>query len=94
MLVEHLLGGDVLETADVAGVPAVPLVLELAAGEVDLRRVQHDHVVTHVEVRSEGRLVLASEDRRHLGSQASQHQSLGVDDVPLALDLAHRGPFD
>src|SRR5947208_6966701 len=70
MLVEHLLGGNFLETADVAGVPAVELVLELAPGEMDLRGVEHDDVIADVQMRDEACLVFASEDRRHLRGQA------------------------
>ena len=84
----RLLGRHVPEAADVSGVPAIALVRELVTREVDLLGVEDDHVVTDVEVRREARLVLAPENRRHLGRQAPQHLPLGVDDEPLPFDLA------
>ena len=50
------------EPSDVAGVPAVLLVAHLAPGEVDLRGVDDDDVITDVEVRHERLLVLTAQD--------------------------------
>src|SRR5205814_6618063 len=55
---EHRLGAHLFEAADVAGVPAILLVLELPSRELDLFSVDHDHVIADVKVRTEARLVL------------------------------------
>ena len=80
-----------LEPARVAGVPVDDLLLGLVGGEHDLVGVDHDHVVAGVEVRGEHRLVLAAQDAGDLGGEAAEHEALGVDDVPLAGDLAGLG---
>ena len=80
-----------LEAARVAGVAVDELLLGLVRGEHDLVGVDHDDVVAGVEVGGEGRLVLAAQDAGHLGGQAAEHQALGVDDVPVAGDLAGLG---
>jgi hypothetical protein len=49
-------------SSDVAGVPAVLLVAHLAPGQVNLRGVDDDHVITDVEVRHERLLVLTAQD--------------------------------
>src|SRR5437899_11118017 len=62
----------------VARVPEVPLLLELAAGQLDLLGV-HDHdEVTAVQVRRERGLVLAAQDLRNarLEEHTSELQSL------------------
>ena len=62
MRAQHRLGVDLAQAADVAGVPAILLVPHLAPGQVNLRGVDDDDVITDVEVRHKGRLVLAAED--------------------------------
>jgi hypothetical protein len=90
------LGGLLLEQLGVAGgaqparVPRVAvrhLRLGLARGEHDLVRVDHDHVVAGVDVRREIGAVLAPQDGRHLGGQATENEPVGVDDVPGPLYL-------
>ena len=88
---QHRFGAHLFEAADVAGVPAILLVLELPSRELDLLSVDHDHVITDVEVRAETGLVLAAEDRRHASGQAPQHLPLRIHDVPLPLDVAFLG---
>jgi hypothetical protein len=87
MGLDHPLRAHLAQASDVAAVPAVDLVGQLAPGQVDLLRVDDHHVVAHVEVRGELGLVLAPEDRRHLGGQTAQHPVTGVDQEPLALDF-------
>ncbi len=59
----------------------------LARGEHDLVHVDDDHVITGVDVRSEGGLVLATQKTRGFGAQTTEDHSLGIEDVPLAGDL-------
>jgi hypothetical protein len=98
---QHGLGVHFLEPADVPGVPAVLLVLQLPAGELDLLRVDDHHVIADIQMRAEARLVLAAEDRGHARGEATEHLSLRIDQIPLPLDIAllghrrrHDFPFD
>ena len=75
------------QTAGVPRVTVVPLVGELAGAEVELGHVDHDHVVTRVDVRGIDRLVLAAQQRGGLGGHLAEDLALGVDDVPGALDV-------
>ena len=67
-------------------------VLHLLGGHVgchhDLGGVHDDDVVAHIHVAGKRRLVLAAQHACHLGGHAAQHQAVGVDDVPGALDIA------
>ena len=74
--------------AHVAGVLVVELSLELPARDLHLRGVDHDDVVAGIHVRGERRLVLAADDARDLGRQASEHHAFGIDDEPAVLDVA------
>jgi hypothetical protein len=87
MGLQHALGTDLAKAAQIARVPAIDLVGELPACQVDLLRIDHDHVVTHVEVRRIDHLVLAPEHRGHLGGQPPQHLIFRVDQIPLPLDV-------
>ena len=71
-----------LEAAGVAGVAVGDLLGLLARGEHDLGRVDHDDVVAGVDVGGEDRLVLAPQQAGDLGGHATEHQPVGVDDVP------------
>ncbi len=59
----------------------------LARGHHHLGGVDHDDVVAGVDVGGQDRAVLAAQDPCHLGGQAAEHEPVGVDDVPRALDL-------
>ena len=64
------------------------LLLELGAGEGDLVGVDDDDEVAGVDVRGEGRLVLAAQEDGGLAREAAEHDVGRVDDVPRARDLA------
>ena len=72
------------QAALVAAVLAVDLLIFLAAGELDLRRVDDDDVIAGVDEGGVGRLVLALEQPRGHGRDAAEHLAVGVDDVPAA----------
>src|SRR5690606_17777389 len=80
-----------LQTAGVAGVAVDALRVHLVAAHHDLVGVDHDHVVAGVDVGGEDRLVLAAQDAGDLGGEPAEDQALGVDHVPLTLDLAGFG---
>src|SRR5690606_30120215 len=77
-----------LEAARVPGVAVGDLVVELAAGEGDLLRVDDDDEVTVVDVRGEARLVLPTEQGGDVGRQSAEDDVGSVDDVPVLLDVA------
>ena len=77
-----------MQAAREAGVAVGLLLLELGAGEGDLLGVDDDDEVATVDVRGEGRLVLAAQQDRGLAREAAQHDVRRVDDVPGASDLA------
>jgi hypothetical protein len=62
----------------------------LVAGHLHLVGVDDDHIVAHVHVRREGRLVLAAQDIRDDRGKAAQNDAFGVDQDPLLLDVRRR----
>src|SRR6188472_294653 len=76
------------EPAGVAGMAVVQLLVELLTRHRDLLRVDDDHEVARVDVRRVDGLVLAPEGVGDLGRETAERLTLGVDDVPLACDLA------
>jgi hypothetical protein len=73
------------EAAGLTAVAHVLLLLELAARQLHLRRVDHDDEVAGVDVRREGRLVLPAQHRRDAAREATQGKVGRVDHPPLAL---------
>ena len=65
----------------------VGLLGPLVAGQGDLVDIDHDHVVAAVDVRGEARLVLAAQEIGDDHCEAADDQPLGIDQVPLLLDL-------
>ena len=87
-LVGHQLAiGDLLESACVAGVIVVDLLIQLLAGKDELVGVDDDDVVAAVAVGGEGGLMLSAKHGRHLRSQTAENHTLSVDHVPLTLDV-------
>ncbi len=69
------------------GVAAVDLLLALQAGQHNLLRVDHDHVVTHVDEGGVFRVFLAAQHAGRFSCQASQGLAAGVNDEPFAGDI-------
>src|SRR5262245_10012558 len=76
------------EPARIAGVPVVHLVVELLAGDRDLLRVHDDDEIAGVDVGRVLRLALAAQRVGDVRREPAQGLPLGIDDVPVALDLA------
>ena len=76
------------QTAGVTAVVVYELGVGLAAGQHNLRRVDDHHVITSVHVRGEHRLVLAAQNAGHLGAHPTEYESIGVNEMPVALDVA------
>ena len=70
----------------IAGVTQVDLVVHLGACETDFIRIHYHYVVTAVNVRGKGRLVLAAQHMGNSGAQATYNFALGVDDIPFVLN--------
>ena len=66
----------------------VHLLVELLAGDRDLLGVDDDDEVAGVDVRRVLRLVLAAERVGDLRRETAERLAVGVDDVPVAGDLA------
>src|SRR5262249_42927549 len=80
-----------LDAADVTGVMAIDLSLALLAGEQDFFRVDNDDIVSAVDMRRIGRLVLAAQPHCHNACQPADNQAGGVDNHPLLLDIGRLG---
>jgi hypothetical protein len=85
---QHLAEGLRLDATGIAGVAVQHLTVSLARGHLDLGGIDHYHMVTGVHMRGEDRLVLAAQQAGNFGAQTTKDHALGVDDMPLALNLA------
>src|SRR6476646_3406429 len=95
-LADHL-GGTALElfaqraasqSARVAGVAVIHLLVELVSRHVDLLGIDDDDEVAAVDVRGVLGLALAAERVGDLRRKAPEGLPLGVDEVPTAADVA------
>ena len=84
---EHLVGGDLFQAAGITGVLVISLGLELVAGETDLVGVDHDDMVTAIDVRGEARLVLAAQEIGDDHRESADDEAVGIDQVPFLVDL-------
>src|SRR3546814_17517715 len=68
-----------LDTASIAGVLVVNLVLQLLARELHLVGVDHDDIVTAIDMRGEARLMLAAQDAGddRCGAARSEERRVG-----------------
>ena len=85
-LLEDLLRGREPLSAGLAGVAGIDPVSHLPAAEGDLLGVDHDDVVTAVDVRGVTRLGLATKDKRHAGSETTKSEISRVNDNPLLVN--------
>ena len=89
--IQHLGGGHFLDAAGVASVLVIGLLLQLVARQLDLAGVDHDDMIAAIDVRGEARLVLAAQMVGDDHGETPDHQSFGIDQMPL---LFHLGRFD
>ena len=75
------------QTTGVTAVVVHEFRLGLAAGEHHLGCIDDHDVITGVHVCGKDRLVLAAQDARYFGAHATEHQTIGIDKMPLALDV-------
>ena len=64
---------------------------KLLAGEDDLGAIYDDNVIAGVDVGGERRLVLTSQNARHIAGKAAENHIGGVYDVPLSLHVLRLG---
>src|SRR5579863_9342036 len=74
---------NLFQPARIPAVMTINLLIDLVAGEPDLLRVDHDHVIAAIRVRSESRLILADQDPRDACRQAAEHLSVRVHHEPV-----------
>src|SRR6266702_2860695 len=79
--------GTLLDAADMASVVVVDLLLALPAREHDLGGIDDDDIVAAIDMRGEGRQMLATQPQRHDRREPADHEAGGVDHHPLLLDL-------
>ena len=82
---------DSLEVADITRVMIIILLFSLTAGEDSLRAVDDDDVVTAVNVRGKGGLVLAAEKNCGLCCNAAERLACSVNYIPFAVNLTSLG---
>src|SRR4051794_6230694 len=85
--VEQVPVGLLADAAGIAGVAIEDGLLRLVGRHDDLGRVDDDHEVAGIDVGSEDRLVLPPQHAGDLSGQPAQHEILGIDHMPSALDF-------
>jgi hypothetical protein len=87
---KDLLLGARLDAARVAGVP-VEVLFTLITSHLDFFSVNDDHVVAHIHVWCERRLVLATQAHGDDARKTAQNNAFSVDDDPFLVDIAWGG---
>lgn len=92
-LTKHNAGATGAEATVVLGNVVVVLLVLAAvfAGEFDFGSIDDDDVVTGIDVRGVGGLVLAHQDDSDLGSQTAKRDVRGIDDVPILVSIGRSG---
>src|SRR6185503_3757162 len=85
LALSHHRGPLLAQPAFEAAVPTIDLLIFLAAGQLDRRRVDDDDMIARVDERGVNWLVLALQQLGCKGRHAPEHLALGVDDVPPAV---------
>src|SRR5260370_5285397 len=88
---EQELRGARLDAADVAGVVVIDLLVELAARQHHLFRIDDDDVVAAIDMGRIGRLVLAAQAERDDRGEPADDEAVGIDQHPSFLDLGWLG---
>jgi hypothetical protein len=79
--------GPAGQASRVPAVAVVELLVGLVGGHDDLGGIDHDDVIAHVEMGGENGLVLPPQDPCHRRAHTPEHQAVGIDDVPRAVDV-------
>src|SRR5581483_12107251 len=79
------------QTARESGVAAINLLLALQPCQADLLRIDHDHVIAHINVGGVLRIPLAAQHAGRLGRKTPQRLAARVYYEPLALNLMRAG---
>src|SRR5690606_21789528 len=80
---QNLVRALFLDAAGITRVAIIDLVGHLLAGEADLLGVDDDDIVTAIDMRGEARLVLAAQDIGDERRDATNHQPVGIDQMPF-----------
>lgn len=84
-LLELVLEGGELQVTGVAAVREIELVMEFRARNLDLSRINHDDMISHVHVRAIMNLRLASKNIGKSGRELTQDMLLSINDEPLSV---------
>src|SRR5574337_992981 len=84
---QHLLSRGGLQPAGIARMAIVHLILQLLAREYHSLSIHNYHEIPGVQVRTEDRLMLPSQEHSHLGRQPPKYPSRRVDQVPPPIDV-------
>ena len=84
---QNLRRRDALNPTGIARVLIIDLLAELAAGEAHLIRIDDDDIVTAIDVRGIAWLMLAAQDVGDNGGNATNDETIGVNQMPLLFDL-------
>src|SRR5262245_41100847 len=76
-----------LDSANVAGVITINLLVPLLAGQHRLGRVDDDDLVSVIDMRRIAWLVLAAQPHRHDRREPAHDKAIGVDHHPLSFSL-------
>lgn len=87
LLVQLLLDIADALTTRITGVVDIVFVLHFVACELDLFRVDDDHVITTVAVGGEARLALATKDHGNLRGKTAENLAFSVDDIPFLVGI-------
>src|SRR6185437_3386583 len=68
-------------------VPVIHFLRPLVAAELNLSRIQHNHVVAVINVRRPGRLMLPRKHTSDTNGERAQACAGSIDDVPVVLSL-------
>jgi len=85
MTIAEFTCGRALETTDETGVTIIDFIAPLFTGERYFLSVYYDHIVTVIDVWSEGGLMLTTEDVSDLRRRTTEDLALKIDDPPLAV---------
>ena len=83
-----------LQTASIAGMMVINLLIQHYAAHNDFGSIDDDHVIAGIHMGGVGGLVLATQDIGYLAGETTKHHAVCINDIPLALyilRICHKG---
>src|SRR6266567_7766435 len=88
---EGLPEGYLLQATGILRMAVVDLLIHAFAGYRDLISINHNYKVPTGKMWSEGRLMLTAQDLSDLRGQTTQNLSLGINNIPLGVQVSGLG---